>query len=266
MHRPSYIVNFNLVVIFILSLLLASCGSSERIKVHLVASVGTYTQQVQLGSSDTVVGTSLMVKLQGDSSDEAITLTLTGPKSWNGGKPYTFIYPAGSEWVVMAEAELPPLAGEYLLEADLDKQQLSRTVELMDATTQLELTDITATLVAQDATSTVDITWTPVAGANGYFVKLLNGETGAQVVPTVYTLETEAQFDVSSAPSPDYVVAVYSMNVDTVTGNPALPAQFNLSDSIAVVTVDQAELGTSSELEAQNSRQVWRRAPVTVKP
>ena len=218
-----------------LSLFLAGCGSGSTPSLHLEAAAGTYTQQRQLGSSEVAFGTALIVKLR-TSRAQAATMTLTGPESWNGGAPYTFTYPAGSDWVVVAEAEVPPVEGEYRLEASVGEERVVHTVKLNSISEKLGLTNITATLNPQTETPTAEVKWAPVPNAKGYFARLFDAETGMQAVSDIYTTQTEARFDVSArAESVTYVAAVYSATVDTVSDDPPLPDQFHLSDSIAMV-------------------------------
>ncbi len=218
-----------------LSLFLAGCGSGSTPSLRLEVAAGTYTQQRQLGSSEVAFGTALIVKLR-TSRAQAATMTLTGPESWNGGAPYTFTYPVGSDWVVVAEAEVPPVEGEYRLEASVGEERVMHTVKLNSISEELELTNITAMLNAQAEAPTVEVKWTPVPNAKGYFARLFDAETGMQAVSDIYTIQTEARFDVSTrAEGATYVAAVYSATVDTVSDDPPLPDRFHLSDSIAMV-------------------------------
>ena len=218
---------------------LSACGGTEPVTLRLEGAVGTYTQQEVIGSGDSSLGTVFILKLEdagGALPTEDAAVTISGPEGWNGNQSLTFEYPTESYWVIAPEAGAPPVAGSYQVEVTLGEEMLEQTLTLSDPDEQLELATITASF-SEGATPVVDVAWSPISGATGYYVRLFDGTTAAQVKPDTYTLDTSVQFQADDLNTErTYVAAVYSANIDTVTNDPRLPAQFNMSDSLAVVS------------------------------
>ncbi len=211
----------------------------------LEASIGTYLQQTEAGSSNTRFGTVLVLKLRedGEPPKTSVGFKLTGP---TGFTPLEETYPAGSEWIVVPLLKVTPSVGAYQVELS---SGMTQTLELKDASQTLPLANITATL----ENTTVNVAWESVTGAVGYYVRLFNTSNGSQVGSTVYTLSSQTQFQ--NITSGNFAVAIYAANFDTVTDNPTFPAQVNMSDSIATILQN-----TSS-----GSRLTGLRAATTVK-
>jgi hypothetical protein len=210
----------------LLLVLIVFFGGCTRVPTYtLEASIGTYSQQREAGSSDTRLGTVLVIRLRedGNSPKTSVAFTLAGP---TGFTPLKETYPAGSEWIVVPLLQNAPLAGQYRLELS---SGLTQTLELNDASQILPLTTITATL----ENNTVNVSWENVAKAVGYYVRLFNTANGSQVGSTVYTLSTQAQFQ--NVTVGNLAVVVYATNFDSVANDPSLPDQVLVSDSIASV-------------------------------
>jgi hypothetical protein len=214
----------------VIVMILSACA---RVPIYtLEASLGTYLRQSDIGSPTTTVGTVLVLKLRegGDLPKTSVDFTLTGP---TGFTPLKERYPAGVDWIVVPMRDNTPFAGEYQLELS---SGLTQKLSLKDASQTLALTTITATL----ENTTVNVSWESVPGAVGYYVNLFNTNGGSKAKPTQYTLATQAQFTAVS--KSNYAVGVYALNFDTVTDNPILPAQVNMSDSVAAVVQSNSQL------------------------
>ena len=123
---------------------------------------------------------------------------------------------------------------------------------LSDTSQQLGVTELSATF-STETENAVDVEWSPVTNAQGYYLRLFDGATGSQVAPDVYITEPSGQIVASQLDEGrTYVVGVYSTSIDTVVDDPELPQQFNMSDSVAVVTQTaepNAELAAPRKLE-----------------
>ena len=224
LHHPFQIL------LFALLLFLNACSETPS-SLHFEGAVGTYSQQLQSGASDVQVGTVFILKLKGGEGlllERDAFVTVTGPEGWNGGEEMSFVYPAGSFWAIAPRPETAPLAGAYTVTVTQSGVVLERSLLLTNPLERLETTPITLSREGDG----LEVTWTPVAGARGYYVRLFDGVTGAQVFPDRYTLATSLAFEGVEAEG-EYVAALYSTNIDTVTDNPNLPPQFNMSDSLA---------------------------------
>jgi hypothetical protein len=195
----------------------------------LESAIGTYLQQREIGSSATTLGTSLIVKLRADGATltTKATVELTGPPTWNVGKPYKEIYSKGSQWAIFPIAEATPLIGEYHLSVTLAGQRLDQILTL-SAITQLELANVSA---VQQGT-TISATWPGVPKAQGYYARLFYTNDGNQVGTTIYTLQPQVTL---TAPRGNYALGVYTVNFDVVSGDPSLPETLLVSDSITQV-------------------------------
>jgi hypothetical protein len=207
----------------------------------LEASIGTYLQQTEAGSSNTRLGTVLVLKLREDGEPPKTSLgfKLTGP---TGFTPLEETYPAGSEWIVVPLLKVTPLAGTYQVEI---ASGLTQTLELKDVSQTLPLANITATL----ENSTVNVSWESVVDAVGYYVKLFNTNGGSRVGAIQYTLSAQVQF--ANAPKSNYAVGVFATNFDTVSDNPTLPVQIMMSDSISPVVQGNLLKGEPNSAPAQ---------------
>ena len=230
---------FHPIALTALLTVLSACGGTEPVTLRLEGAVGTYMQQEAIGSKDSSLGTVFILKLEdsdGALPTEDAAVTISGPEGWNGSQPLTFEYPAESYWVIAPEVDAPPVTGSYQVELTLGEEMLEQSLTLTNPDEQLELATITASF-SEEVTPVVDVAWSPVSGATGYYVRLFDGTTAAQVKPDTYTLDTSVQFQADDLnPERTYVAAVYSANIDTVTNDPRLPTQFNMSDSLAVVS------------------------------
>jgi hypothetical protein len=204
-------------------MVLGSCTSGPNYT--LESSLGTYLRQREVGSSNTQLGTVFVIKLREDNNPtkQTVNFTITGPTGFASIKES---YAAGSDWVIVPAPDATPLVGQYRIELS---SGLTQTLELQDASQTLALATIITTL----ENGTVNVSWTSVAGAVGYYVRLFNTANGSRVAPTVYTLSTQTLFQ--NVTQGSFAVAVYAANFDTVTDNPPLPARVNVSDSIGVV-------------------------------
>ena len=240
MQQHKFFFGFFILLVFILT----ACESSKLNTFTLESSVGTYQQQLEVGSTTTQTGTVFIVKLKtasGNLVQSDASITITGPQGWNADAPATFTYPAGSYWAIAPEVAAIPVTGTYEVAATLTGSTFTQDVTLSDASQQLGVTELSATF-SPKTENTVDVEWSPVANAQGYYLRLFDGATGSQVAAEVYTTKTSEQITTSQIDERrTYVVAVYSTSIDTVVDDPTLPEQFNMSDSVAVVTAAETD-------------------------
>jgi hypothetical protein len=213
--------------ICVLLVLLTACTRGPTYT--LESSVGTYLRQREVGSSATTLGTSFIVKLRADGATltTKATVELTGPPSWNAGKPYQKIYAKGSQWAIFPIVEATPLTGEYHLNVTIAGQQLEQILTL-SAIAQLELANVSA---VQQGT-TISATWPSVPKAQGYYARLFYTNDGNQVGTTIYSLQPQVTL---TAPRGNYALGVYAVNFDVMNGDPHLPETLLVSDSITQV-------------------------------
>ena len=118
-------------------------------------------------------------------------------------------------------------------------------------------------MLQKEEQGAVEVNWTPVLNAAGYFIRIFDGETGEPMLPDAYTLNTSARFDATTLTTDDLIVAAYATTFDTVADDPQLLPQFSLSDSIAVVGMSAEETG---QLHATGFSAELSRSGLFVKP
>lgn len=224
----------------VLLFLLTACPDTGD-SLSVQASGGTYARQTNPGLSDVTLGTAIVVKLRTASGalvNAPVNVTITGPSGWNADRPSSFTYPAQAYWVVAPERAAPPIAGNYTVQANLKGQAITSNFAIAAASQTLELATITATVQGTAPNQNVQASWSAITDAAGYYARVLNGTTLVPASDDVYTLEAKASMPVGTLQADAaYFTVVYAINFDSVAENPSLPAQFNLSDSLAAVPV-----------------------------
>ena len=235
-----------------LTAVLAGCNADPVLTLN--GSLGTYRYQVTPGQPDAKIGTALLLKLRLGAARVAsnANVTVTGPATWNGGQPLRFTYPAGSDWVLSPETEIPPVAGAYTITASAASERGNPTqsiaLNLSDPSATLEFPAITLKDISR---SSFNATWTAVPGASGYIARVFNGTDNIFLSAPQYLSATSAGFPIAGAtldlsPNKNNLLVVNAANFDTVTDDPALPAQVNLSDSAAFIQQPQTASARAS--------------------
>jgi hypothetical protein len=224
---------------FVLLGMLMSACSPHLTQYVLEVSGGTYAQQQNLGSTDVSLGTSIVVKVRtetGASTTKNASVVLRGPAGWNGDKVSSFVYPAQAVWVVAPVVAATPVAGQYQIDVSIDGQVFSKTFAIAEAAKYLELTTISATLEGDAPNQMAHLTWTPVTNAIGYYAKVIDTTSGFAISGVSYSLEPHTDVMLETLnPSHAYAAVVYAASMDTVSDNPSLPNQFDVSDSFAAL-------------------------------
>ena len=241
-----------------LTVTLAACNADPVLTLN--GSLGTYRYQVTPGQPDAKIGTALLLKLRLGAARVASnsSVTVTGPATWNGGQPLRFTYPAGSDWVLSPETEIPPVAGAYTITASAALERgnptQSITLTLSDPSATLEFPAITLKDISR---SSFNATWTAVPGASGYITRVFNGTDNIFLSAPQYLSAASVSFPAPGktldlSPNKNNLLVVNTANFDTVADDPALPAQVNLSDSAAFIQQPQ----TASTRATQRPRQM----------
>jgi hypothetical protein len=224
---------------------LAACNTDPVLSI--TGSLGTYRYQITPGQPDAKLGTALVLKLRLGSArvGSNASVSVTGPGAWNGGKPLRFTYPAGSDWVLSPETEIPPVAGAYTVMVSAAGERGSPTgsvtLNLADSSAVLDFPTITLSNITR---SSLTANWTAVNSASGYIARLFNGTDNVYLSAPQYLTALSAAFPATGAtldlsPNKNNLVVINAANFDTVIDDPALPAQVNLSDSAAFIQQPQ---------------------------
>jgi hypothetical protein len=231
-------LRWHFVSLALLILLMSAC-SPHLTQYVLEVSGGTYAQQQNLGSTDVSLGTSIVVKVRtetGASTTKNASVVLRGPAGWNGDKVSPFVYPAQAVWVVAPVVTATPVAGQYQIDVSIDGQVFSKTFAIADAAKHLELTTISASLEGNAPNQMAHLTWIAVPNATGYYAKVIDTTSGFAISGVSYSLEPHADVMLETLnPSHAYAAVVYAASMDTVSDNPSLPSQFDVSDSFAAL-------------------------------
>jgi hypothetical protein len=232
-----------------IGLALTACNSYPDPNPNLIieASGGVYTQQLQPNSSETRLGTAMVVKLRVPSGrtlkDAAVRIT--GPNGWNQNQPARFTFPAGADWVIAPKIMAVPVAGTYDVAVTLANAEapISSSIrfEIQDATTPGALATPIALTNVSRAGASAD--WADVAGAVGYYARIVNITDGVKDSSEVYTLESKAAIpetgqSVDLDPNKAHDLVVFATTLDTVKADPILPAVFKVSESFEAVQLD----------------------------
>jgi hypothetical protein len=236
-------------LIAFIGLALTACNTNPEPNPNLTieASGGVYTQQLQPGSSDIRLGTAMVVKLRvptGRTTKDA-AVRITGPNGWNQNQPVRFTYPAGADWVISPEVQAAPIAGTYDVAVTLANTESpissSSRFEIQDATTPGTLATPIALTNVSRAGASAD--WADVAGAVGYYARIINITDGVKDSSEVYTLESKAAIpetgqSVDLDPNKAHDLVVFATTLDTVKADPVLPAVFKVSESFEAIQLD----------------------------
>jgi hypothetical protein len=232
-----------------IGLALTACNSYPEPNPNLTieASGGVYTQQLQPNSSETRLGTAMVIKLRVPSGrtlkDAAVRIT--GPNGWNQNQPARFTFPAGADWVIAPEIMAVPVAGTYDVAVTLANTEapISSSIrfEIQDATTPGALATPIALTNVSRAGASAD--WADVAGAVGYYARIVNITDGVKDSSEVYTLESKAAIpetgqSVDLDPNKAHDLVVFATTLDTVKADPILPAVFKVSESFEAIQLD----------------------------
>lgn len=167
-------------------------------------------------------------------SQEQVSVTITGPETWNEGYPFDIDFgTVGTgthwRWKTYSYNSYPAVAGTYLVELRVDDATFRSTV-LLDNNETLQL--VSEPVLLEPTTERVDTSWQPVAGAESYYVRLyLAAESGFETLRSVYTRQTSATFrDLQLSAGVRYYVGVHAFSSDLTGTMPDVPlTQFNVS-------------------------------------
>jgi hypothetical protein len=234
----------------LIGLTLTACNNYPEPNPNLIieASGGVYTQQLQPNSSETRLGTAMVVKLRvplGRTAKDA-AVRITGPSGWNQNQPARFTYPAGADWVISPEVKAAPVTGTYDVAVTLANTEtpISSSIrfEIQDATTPGALATPIALSNVSRAGASAD--WADVPGVVGYYARIVNITDGVKDSSEVYTLESQAVIPEAGGqtmdldPNKAHDVIVYATTLDTVKTDPVLPAVFRVSESVESLQLD----------------------------
>ncbi len=242
-------IRSQMTIFALIGLTLSACNSYPEPNPNLTieASGGVYTQQLQPNSSDTRLGTAIVVKLRIPSGrtvkDAAVRIT--GPNGWNQNQPARFTYPAAADWVIAPEIMAVPVTGTYDVAVTLASAEapISSSIrfEIQDATTPGTLA--TPIVLSNVSRAGASADWTDVPGTVGYYTRIVNITDGVKDSSEVYTLESkavipEAGQSMDLDPNKAHDLLVFATTLDTVKADPVLPAVFKVSESFEAVQLD----------------------------
>jgi hypothetical protein len=211
----------------------------------LEASVGTYRQQKQSGSSESTLGTSLLFKLRVDGKlpPSGVALQVQGPSGWNAGAVSRHFYPAGGEWMLSPEVDTAPIAGVYTIQGTLGGQVKTVSLTLSEPTSTLPLSTLLAPLkTLEGGKLQANVSWSAVEGAQGYFARILDGTLRVPASDDVYQKTLSASFTFGPPQSfHNYFALVYAANFETDSSDPVFPQQVNVSDSLLFLPLEETK-------------------------
>lgn len=171
--------------------------------------------------------------------------TLYGPPAWNNGRPVGL----SARWPQIVEIsskyhvwwylwpDMPPVAGDYAVEAALGGQMMRRTVRLSDVTPLPLPISISVIRIRQEE---VEASWSPVLGAVSYGAMVGSSHTTFKPLDfrglpynTTYTTKTSGTIQRTVFSTFINRVEVYAFNVDITRVPPQLPRQFNVSWAVS---------------------------------
>jgi hypothetical protein len=232
-------------LLFALVAVFTACQNDPPLVV--TGAMGTYRYQITPGQPEAKLGTALVLKLRSGAARVGgnASVTVTGPGAWNDGKPLRFTYPAGSDWVLSPETDIPPVAGAYTITVNAAQERgnptRSLTLTLENPSATLEFPVITLSDITR---SSFNAAWTSIQDAKGYIARVFNGTDNVFIGAPQYLTATNTAFPAAGSsldlsPNKNHLLVVNAANFDTVTDDPPLPAQINLSDSAEFIQQPQ---------------------------
>lgn len=213
---------------------LVGCSDpSLNSNLDLKIAVGPYLQQSSPTSDISRLGTGFLIELRqgGKRLNESVEVNVVGPKGWNKDQPVTFSYPASSFWIAAQEMSAEPVVGEYSVSVRSGSGLVSAEA-VITSLEPLELPQIETVKLSEK----VAVSWSDIAGAAGYYVKLLDTDSGMQLDTTEYTTSSEAIFPLTGVDNASAIV--FSANFDTVAETFEFPEQLRMSEGIVEVIAD----------------------------
>ncbi|RMH53890.1 MAG: hypothetical protein D6684_11120 [Deinococcus-Thermus bacterium] len=200
--------------------LLVGCSSAPQPKFQ--ASIGTYN------AGAGVVGRAYLLVLRPQQQPESITVEVSGP----GGYSETLVLQSaqsrstsGVWWQVGWDGARSLQSGRYTFTTTLDGKTEQVEVDV-DASLFLTPPSVTAT---NPSTQGVAVSWTGVAGAQAYLVRLVDQNTNAVVARSMVSSLGVTFSNLSLSPGGSYRVEVYAASGNLAFEPPLVPSQFNLA-------------------------------------
>jgi|GEM_PF-4954715 len=216
-------------------------GSSSSLKTYGLEAVGgTYTV---VGSTN--IGTALMFRFRNadgtGSSDASVSLSLSGPTGWNGGKGITLSRSLdGKSNDLLRAADISPVAGAYTLSTTVGGAAYSASFNLTDPTQTISGP---ATLTLSSATAnSVTAVWPAVTGATRYAFEVYNDtDKKIEKSTTFYKNTPGGTVDgLALDKGKTYYFRVFSYNIVvccTENFGDIYPAQFNAASNQVKITL-----------------------------
>lgn len=239
--------------------LASSCDDLSKIPPELIdkvvfeAAVGPYVQQKALGSSDTKVGTGVVIKLRDPNQNVGtivVDIEMRGPAGWNNNEPVKFAHPVGVEWYVQPVSNAPVVPGTYTLIASVtnSKGSASKTItkQVVDPDLYLQLTNPIGKFYKNGLINRLSMNWGAVPKATSYYARAMDATAGT-VVGEAFTKDLKANFNVVAPnTSHNYYSVLYAVNFDTTVANPTFPAQLAVSDSVGPLSAQPSAASLDS--------------------
>jgi hypothetical protein len=183
------------------------------------ASQITFGLEVIGGMASNGAGTAFLIRFRNSDDTGAkanMNMTVTGPATWNSGKPYTrngFYIDKWSwfqtNWFGPA---VIPVSGNYMASATVNSQTYTSIFAL---DTAQSLPDITGLAISSASTSSVTGSWDAVANAKSYMVEIWNDTDGRTDSPSKFVTSTNAMISgLSLDPAKTYYFQVHALSTD----------------------------------------------------
>jgi hypothetical protein len=186
----------------VLIMLLAACGSTPTETLSSASGSAEFVLRgmnthFYSGSYDSLIIPTY--RLKGAASEGKIPLVITGPASWNDGKPFETTLEVtpetawfdGDEWVLSFFPDFPTPPGIYKATTEIAGKTYTSTV---DVSNFMPLPDVLVNATADK----VDVSWQAVPGAKGYYVSLYNQLS--QIYYQIFTEQTSVSFEDFESP------------------------------------------------------------------
>ncbi|MCS7059261.1 MAG: hypothetical protein NZ849_02930 [Meiothermus sp.] len=200
--------------------LLVGCSGAPQPKFQ--ASIGTYNP----GTG--VLGRAYVLVLRPQQQPESITVVVSGP---NGYSENLLLQSAqsrsasGAWWQIGWDTAHSLQGGSYTFTTVLDGK--TEQVEVnVDAASSLTPPSVTVT---NPSVQNVAVSWTAVAGAQAYLVRLVDQNTNAVVARRMVSSLSTTFSSLNLSPGGAYRAEVYAASSNIAFEPPLVPPQFNLA-------------------------------------
>jgi hypothetical protein len=244
MRKHPFILNF-------LALGLMACPSIPTRPV-LNAVGGSYQYQTTPGKSETKIGSAFAIQLR-SSTNQRLTanagITIRGPTRWNNDQVLKLTYPSGSDWVLLPQSEIAPVAGNYSVEASGVAGTSGEPTSVNFSIGGAQSMPLTTIVLSDISRTSVTGEWTNLEPAQSYIARIYNGTDAVFLGSPNYLKTTSASFIANAgefdlSPTKTNVFVVYALNFDATAEKPTFPSELQVSDSASFI--DAQGLGAKS--------------------